>query len=85
MAAGSRMDTILSKAISNGSGASGIIDLRGKSYCATLAGERSESTSSADIKAREEEGGGGAPDARAEIPLQPVVKTVVRQLCPCSP
>ena len=35
-------------------------------------------TSPADTKVKEG-GGGGAPGARAEIPLQPVVKTLVRQ------
>ena len=29
--------------------------------------------------------GGGAAGAGAEIPLQPVVQTMVRQLCTCSP
>ena len=38
--------------------------------------------SSADTKVSEEGGGGGAPGARAEIPLQPVVKTMVRQAVP---
>ena len=33
---------------------------------------------SADTKIGEEEGGGGAPEARAEIPLQPMMKTMVR-------
>ena len=40
---------------------------------------------SADSKVREEGGGGGAPGARAEIPLQPVVKTMVRQAVPLQP
>ena len=38
--------------------------------------------SSADTKVSEEGGGGGAPGARAEIPLQPVVQPMVRQPCP---
>ena len=33
---------------------------------------RCESNNSADTKVREEGGGGGAPGARAEIPLQPM-------------
>ena len=39
----------------------------------------------ADTKVSEEGGGGGAPGARAEIPLQPVVKTMVRQAVPLQP
>ncbi|PKU38822.1 protein pxr1-like [Limosa lapponica baueri] len=35
-----------------------------------------ESNNSADTKVSEEGGGGDAPSARAEIPLQPVVKTM---------
>jgi len=47
------------------------------------AGERSEN--SADIKVSEEGGGGGAPGATAEIHLQPMVKTMVRQGVPRQP
>ena len=36
----------------------------------------------ADTKVSEEGGGGDAPGTRAEIPLQPVVKTLVRQAVP---
>jgi len=43
---------------------------------AFAARERSEN--SADTKVSEEVGGGGAPGSRAEIPLQPMEKTVVR-------
>lgn len=32
-----------------------------------------------------QKGGGGAPSTRAEIALQPVVRTVGKQLHPCSP
>ena len=46
---------------------------------------RCERDNSADTKVREEGGGGGAPGARAEIPLQPVVKTMVRQAVPLQP
>ncbi|KAF4799550.1 hypothetical protein TURU_053884 [Turdus rufiventris] len=38
-----------------------------------------------DTKVSAEGGTGGAPGARAEIPLQTVVMTMVKQLCPCSP
>ncbi|GAB0209804.1 mitochondrial enolase superfamily member 1 [Grus japonensis] len=47
--------------------------------------EREDVRNSADTKVSEEGGGGGAPDTRAKIPLQPVVKTMVRQAVPCSP
>ncbi|GAB0209899.1 hypothetical protein GRJ2_003455600 [Grus japonensis] len=36
--------------------------------------------SNSDTKVSEEVEGGGAPGARAEIPLQPVVKTVVKTM-----
>ena len=39
----------------------------------------------ADPKVSEEGGGGDAPGAGAEIPLQPVVKTMVRQAVPLQP
>ncbi|GAB0181411.1 hypothetical protein GRJ2_000606400 [Grus japonensis] len=44
-----------------------------------------ERNNSADTKASEEGGGGGAPGARAEIPLQPLEKTMVRQAVPLQP
>ncbi|CAM9233957.1 unnamed protein product, partial [Bubo scandiacus] len=44
-----------------------------------------ESNSSADTKVSEEGGGGGAPGAGAEIPLQPVVQPMVRQAVPLQP
>ena len=44
-----------------------------------------ERNNSADTKVREEGGGGGAPGARAEIPLQSVVKTMARQPVPLQP
>ena len=46
---------------------------------------RCERNNSADTKVSEEGGGGGAPGAGAEIPLQPVVKTMVRQAVPLQP
>ena len=39
----------------------------------------------ADTKASEEGGGGDAPGTGAEIPLQPMVKTMVRQAVPLQP
>ena len=44
-----------------------------------------ERNSSADTKVSEEGEGGGAPGTGAEIPLQPVVKTMVRQAVPLQP
>ncbi|KAM9591242.1 uncharacterized protein ACIBXB_006115 [Morphnus guianensis] len=44
-----------------------------------------ERNNPADTKVSEEGGGGGAPGAEAEIPLQPVVKTMVRQVVPLQP
>ena len=46
---------------------------------------RCERNNSADTQVSEEGGGGGAPGAGAEIPLQPVVKTMVRQAVPLQP
>ena len=44
-----------------------------------------ERNNSADTKVSEEGGGGGGPGAGAEIPLQPVGKTMVRQAVPLQP
>ena len=44
-----------------------------------------ERNNSADTKVSEEGGGGGAPGTRAEIPLQPLVKTMVMQVVPLQP
>ncbi|GAB0184906.1 epimerase family protein SDR39U1 [Grus japonensis] len=46
---------------------------------------RCERNSSADPKVSAEGGGGGAPGTRAEIPLQPVEKTMVRQAVHLQP
>ena len=43
------------------------------------------SNNSADTKVSEEGGGGGAPGAGVEMPLQPVVKPMVRQAVPLQP
>ena len=44
-----------------------------------------ERNNDADTKVSEEGGGEAAPDTRAEIPLQPVVKTMVTQAVPLQP
>ncbi|PKU40851.1 protein pxr1-like [Limosa lapponica baueri] len=41
--------------------------------------------SSANTKVSEEEGGGGVPGTKAEIPLQPMVKTLGKQTVPLQP
>jgi len=41
-----------------------------------------ERNNSADTQVSKEGGGGGGPGARAEIPLQPVMKTMLRQAVP---
>ncbi|KAK0670590.1 PSIP1 protein, partial [Pygoscelis papua] len=56
--------------------------VRGKTAAQQQLGERSENmrNNSADTKISEEGGGGDAPGTGAEIPLQPVVKTMVKQV-----
>jgi len=44
-----------------------------------------ERNSSADAKVNEEGGGGGAPGAGAEVPLQLMEKTMVRQAVHLQP
>ena len=44
-----------------------------------------ERSNFADTKVSEEGGGGGAPGAGAEIPLQPMMRTMVRQAVPLQP
>jgi len=46
---------------------------------------RCERNNSADTKGSAEGAGGGAPGAEAEIPLQPMEKTMVRQAVPLQP
>ncbi|CAM9267070.1 unnamed protein product [Bubo scandiacus] len=92
MPAGSKMDPPLAKAetISNSGSASGIMYLRKEKKKTTqLQLKRRvrmcERNNSADTKISEEGGGGGAPGARAEIPLQPLVQTMVGQAVPLQP
>ncbi|KAJ7411455.1 protein pxr1-like [Pitangus sulphuratus] len=91
----SEADLPLTKAepISDGGSTSVITYLRrGKSFCTGAIAAREEriceSKDSVDTKVSGKEGGGGAPCARAEIPLQPMVQpmvqTMLRQLCPYS-
>ncbi|GAB0181460.1 acid sphingomyelinase-like phosphodiesterase 3b [Grus japonensis] len=92
---GSKTDPLLAKAepINNGGSTSRITELRrGKKvvqHQEQLQPERGvrrcERNNSADTKVSAEGGGGGAPDARAEIPLQPMEKTMVRQAVPLQP
>jgi len=46
---------------------------------------RCERNNSADSKVRQDGGTGDAPGAGGEIPLQPVMKTMVRQAVPLQP
>jgi len=89
MPAGSKTDPPLAKAepISDGGSASGITQLRrgGETAAKRQSRERSESNNSANTQVGAEGGGGGAPDAGAEIPLQPMVKTMMRQAVPLQP
>ena len=91
--AGSEMDPPPAKAepISDSGNASGITFLRRKKSWDR--GKRQlergvrtcKRNNPADTKVSEEGGGGDAPGAGAEIPLQPVVKTMVRQAVPLQP
>jgi len=91
VAASSKKDPLLAKAepISKGGSISWITHLRRQKNCrATIAEEGvriRERNNSADIKVSEEGGGGDAPGTRAEIPLQPMAKTMVRQAVPLQP
>ena len=88
--ASSCMDPLLAKAkpISYGDSASGITYLwrGGKNLCDFSWGEEwdCKRSNSADPKVSAEEGGWGAPGAGAEIPLQSMEQTMVRQSVPCS-
>jgi len=87
----SQTDLPLAKAepISNNGSTSGITYLRRGKKPAQLQPERGmricERNNSADIKVSEEGGGGGASGARAEVPLQLMMKTMVRQVVPLQP
>ncbi|PKU39468.1 protein pxr1-like [Limosa lapponica baueri] len=89
--ASSKIDPLLTKAepISDSGSASGITYLRWRKNAVQQQPEREvricERNSPADTKDSEEGAGGGAPGVRAEIPLQPVVKTMVRQAVPLQP
>lgn len=50
----------------------------GKKTHVSATGDICERNKSADTKVSEEGGRGGTPGARTEIPLKPVVKTIVR-------
>ncbi|GAB0181680.1 EH domain-containing protein 4 [Grus japonensis] len=93
MPASSKMDPLLAKAkpISGGGSASGVTELtRGKKPAQQkqqlgTAVRRCERNSPADTKVSAEGGGGGTPGTRAEIPLQPMEKTMVRQAVSLQP
>ncbi|GAB0190707.1 EH domain-containing protein 4 [Grus japonensis] len=87
------MDPPLAKAepISDGGSASGITELRrgkkeqlGNKLQPERGVRRCERNSPADTQVSEG-GGGGAPGTGAEIPLQPVVKAMVKQAVPLQP
>ncbi|GAB0209734.1 hypothetical protein GRJ2_003439100 [Grus japonensis] len=46
---------------------------------------KAKPVSDGDTKVSEEGGGGGSPGAGAEIPLQPMKKTMIRQAVPLQP
>ncbi|KAK4822884.1 hypothetical protein QYF61_021103 [Mycteria americana] len=91
MPADSKMDPLLAKAepISDSGSTSGLTYLRrGKTSAEQKLGKRTEkyvreTTLQTPRSVKKE--GGGAPVTGAEIPLQPVVKTMVRQAVPLQP
>jgi len=92
MSSSYKMDLPLAKTklTSNGGSASMIVYLRKeKKTTVQLQPEGGlrlcERNNSGDTKVSEEGGGGGAPGTGVEIPLQPVVKTTVRQAVPLQP
>ncbi|GAB0202559.1 junction-mediating and -regulatory protein-like [Grus japonensis] len=88
MPASSKMDPLLAKAepISDSGSASGLTELKRekkKKEQQLLQLEREDvRNNSADTQVS---AGGGAPGAGAEIPVQPVVKTMVKQAVPLQP
>jgi len=85
------MDPLVAKAEPiSGSGSASVITYltRGKKCC-TAAAQRGvricDRNNSADTKVNDEEGGEGAPGAGAQIHLQPMVKTTVKQIVPLHP
>ncbi|GAB0188921.1 acid sphingomyelinase-like phosphodiesterase 3b [Grus japonensis] len=87
MPAGSKTGLLLAKA--KPISASVITYLRRRktlreSFCSRRE-EREDVRNSADTKVSADGGGGGAPGAGAEIPLQPLVKTMVKQAVPLQP
>jgi len=93
MPAGSKMDLLFAKAetVSDGGSTSVITYLRTgkKNLPCSSSRERGvrlcERNSSADTEISERGGRGGARDTGADIPLQPVVKTMVSQAVPLQP
>ncbi|GAB0176179.1 epimerase family protein SDR39U1 [Grus japonensis] len=91
MPADSKTDLSLAKAepISHSGSTSGITELRRGKIAAQQQPERRvricERNNPADTKISAEGGGGGAPGTRAEIPLQPLEKTMVRQAVSLQP
>ncbi|GAB0179801.1 epimerase family protein SDR39U1 [Grus japonensis] len=94
------MDPLLAKAepISDGGSTSRVTELRGgkkknkppnqkqeQLFSQKRGVRRCERNNSADTQVSEEGGGGGAPGTGAEIPLQPVEKTMVKQAVPLQP
>ncbi|XP_059725656.1 ceramide synthase 4-like isoform X6 [Haemorhous mexicanus] len=95
---GSKLNVPLAKAgpVRNGGNTSVIADLKRKKKKEKvfaqlyLQPEKSrlrtwERNNSADTKVSGEGGAGGAPGAGGEAPLQAVLRTKVKQMCPCSP
>ena len=88
MPAGSETDRLLAKAEQTTVGAPLWQHIQeGKKTCSRI--ERGvricERNKSADTKVSEEGGGGGAPGVGAQIPLQPMEKTMVRQAVSLQP
>ncbi|GAB0194454.1 acid sphingomyelinase-like phosphodiesterase 3b [Grus japonensis] len=88
MPAGSKMDPPLAKAKPIKRLCDNIFKKENKgvkgSFC-NQREEREDVRNSADTKVSADGGGGGAPGTRAEIPLPPVVKTMVKQAVPLQP